>query len=146
MLLIASVASLVAFGIEVYVYTVAYPMLALVGDREFVAIHALHSNRITYSIGPALLLAFFANLVLAVERGRSASGPPVLLACAAALAGGLVLGITAFVQVPLHARLADGRDVAVLAQLNANEWMRALATFAQAGCDVALLALALRAR
>jgi hypothetical protein len=142
MLLIAAVASLVALGIEIYVYTVAYPILAMVGDREFAAIHTLHANRITYSIGPALLIAFFANLVLAADR-RSPHWP---LAAAAALSGAAVLAITLFVQVPLHARLSEGRDLATLTRLNANEWTRALATLAQAACDIALLALALKDR
>jgi hypothetical protein len=143
MLLIASVASLVALGIEIYVFTIAYPILAMVGEGEFGAIHTLHANRITFSIGPALLVAFFANLALALERPRPAHA---WLAIAAAIAGAAVLAITLFVQVPLHARLADGRDVDALARLNANEWMRALATFAQAACDVTLLAFALRDR
>ena len=143
MLLIASVASLVALGIEIYVFTVAYSSFALVGADDFRAVHASHSDRITYSIGPALLVAFFANLILAIQRPR---GARAWLSVGAALAGALVLAITLFVQVPLHARLAGGRDAVAIAQLNANEWMRALATFAQAACDVALLALALRIR
>jgi hypothetical protein len=142
-LLIASVASLVALGIEIYVFTIAYPAFALIGDAEFGAIHALHSERITYSIGPALLFAFFANVALVVNRPRDS---PLWLPICAAIAGAIVLAVTAFVQVPLHARLAAGRDPSAIAALNANEWMRALATFAQASFDVAMLALALRAR
>ena len=142
MLLTATVASLVALGIETYVFTVAYPLFATIGAAEFPAAHAFHAERITYSIGPALLVAFSANVAFALERPR---GIPAALPIAAAVAGGAVLAITAFVQVPLHARLSElGRDLPTIARLNANEWMRALATFAQAACDVAMVALLLR--
>ena len=59
----------------------------------------------------------------------------------------VVLGITAFVQVPIHSELsARGYDAIAIARLNANEPARAVATFAQAACDVAMLAIVLRAR
>ncbi|GAC1307050.1 MAG: hypothetical protein NVS2B3_00510 [Vulcanimicrobiaceae bacterium] len=142
MLLTATVAALVALGIETYVFTIAYPTFALVGAAEFEAIHRLHAERITYSIGPALLVSAFANVALAIARPR---GVPTWLPTVAALASIAVLAITAFVQVPLHARLTEnGRDLATIARLNANEWPRALATFGAAACDVAMVALALR--
>ncbi len=140
MLLVASVAALVALGIEIYVVTIAYPAFGIVGPREFVALHVLHSERITWSIGPALLVAAFANAALVVARPAAV---PAWLAILAAAAGFAVLGITAFVQVPLHAALAGGQDLDVVRRLNANEWLRALATTIQAGADVAMLALAL---
>jgi hypothetical protein len=142
MLLFATVAALVASGIEYYVVAIAYPGFALVGPREFPAIHALHSERITYVIGPALLGAFAANALLLATRPR---GLPLWLVAVAAVSGGIVLAYTAFVAVPLHARLGAGSDAATIAALNATEWMRAIATFVQAGCDVALLWYALRA-
>jgi len=108
--------------------------------RSFLAVHALHSERITYAIGPALLGAFAANALLIFERPR---GVPLWLPIVAAAMGGLVLGYTAFVAVPLHARLREGAGAKTIAALNATEWMRALATFAQGACDVTMLGLAL---
>ena len=141
-LVVAVSASLVALGIESYVLTVAYPLFAVVGDAEFRAMHALHSERITWTIGPALLGAFGANALLAAAPPP---GAPRWLPIVAAIAGGAVLGITAFVQVPLHARLGEtGRDLALIRTLNANEPWRAAATLVQAAADVAMLALALR--
>ena len=55
-----------------------------------------------------------------------------------------MLAYTAFVAVPLHARLQTRLDERVVATLNATEWIRFVATFAQAGCDVAMLWLVLR--
>jgi hypothetical protein len=141
-LFIASVAALFASGIESYVFAIAYPVFALVGSREFSAIHTLHSERITFLIGPALLAAFGANALLVFERPAQV---PLWLALAAALAGGAVLVYTAFVAVPLHARLGAGADAAAIASLNATEWIRALATFVQAACDLAMLWLVARA-
>ena len=142
MLLTATVAALIALGIETYVFTVAYPMFALIGDSEFASVHAFHANRITYSIGPALLVAAFANVALTLDRPRDV---PAWLPVAGALAGLAILALTAFVQIPLHAKLsASGRDLSTIARLNANEWMRALATLVQAACDVAMVAIALR--
>ena len=142
MLVVATVSALVALGIELYVFTVAYPLFALVGEAEFPAVHAFHAARISYSIGPALVLSALANGFLAFE------GPPGLpkaLPVGAALAGLAVLIITAVVQVPLHSKLgALGRDLPTLARLNANEVYRALATLLQAACDVAMVVLLLR--
>jgi hypothetical protein len=142
MLLIASVAALVALGIETYVYTVAYPNFARVGAAEFPAFHSFHTERITFSIGPALLVAAFANAALAFEQPRVV---PLWLPLAATAAGVAVLAYTAVVAVPLHARLSEsGYDAQTIARLNAGEPVRALATFAQAACDVAMLAIVLR--
>jgi hypothetical protein len=135
-LFVALVAASIAAGIESYVFAIAYPAFALVGAREFAAIHTLHSTRITFLIGPALLVAFGANALLVFDRP---SQVPLWLALAAALTGGIVLAYTAFVAVPLHARLAAGPDAAAIASLNATEWVRAFATFAQALCDVAMV-------
>jgi hypothetical protein len=137
-----TVAALLALGIELYVFTVAYPLFAMIGEREFPAVHAFHAARITYSIGPALVLAAAGNGLLLFERPAVVGlGLPI----AATGAGLLVLAITAFVQVPLHVQLdALGRDLPTLARLNANEVYRALFTLVQAGCDVAMLVLLLR--
>ncbi len=140
MLLTAAVAALVALGIELYVVTIAYPLFGIVGSRKFLAVHALHTERITWSIGPALLVAAFANASLLAARPP---GVPMWLAIVATGAGFAVLGITAFVQVPLHGALAAGQDLGVIARLNANEPFRAIATALQAIADVAMLAIAL---
>jgi len=135
--LVAAVAALLALGIETYVFTIAYPGFGRVGEREFADLHAFHANRITYSIGPALIVAFGANVLVAIgSAARHERG----LGIAAALAGGFVLAWTAFVQVPNHGRLARGYDRQTLAALARAEWPRALATVVQAACDVALLA------
>jgi hypothetical protein len=127
---------LFASGIESYVFAIAYPGFALVGAREFVAIHTLHAERITFLIGPALLIAFGANALLVFERPIQV---PLWLTLTAATLGAVVLAYTALVAVPLHARLGAGQDAGAIASLNATEWIRALATFAQAACDVAML-------
>ena len=142
LLTFTTVAALVALGIELYVFTVAYPLFAMIGEREFPAVHAFHAARITYSIGPALLLAALGNGLLVFDRP---DGVPLALPVAAAVAGLLVLAITAWVQVPLHVQLdALGRDLPTLARLNANEVYRAVFTAAQAGFDVAMLLCLLR--
>lgn len=82
---------------------------------------AFHAERITWSIGPALLVAAFGNAALALQK-------PSPAAFVAALAGFAVLAVTAFVQIPLHARLTSGEDPVTIARLNANETARALLT------------------
>lgn len=140
-MLVAAVASLIGLGIELYVFAVAYPLFALIGEREFAAVHALHSSRITYIVGPTIAFAFGANALLAAVP---AGGVPVWLPRLAAAAGAAVLLITAMLQVPLHARLSQfGRDTAAIARLNSNEPWRALAMTLQAACDVAMVWLVL---
>jgi hypothetical protein len=141
-LLTAAVAAIFAAGVEVYIWTVAYPAFAMIDARQFSAFHIMHSSRIALYIGPALIAAFLANSGYALSRP---SGAAFWIAIVAATAGALVLAVTAFVQVPLHARL-EYRDLETIGRLNANEWLRAAATFVQAACDVVLLWLALVAR
>jgi len=142
LLVVASVAALVATGIEYYVVAIAYPAFGMVDARQFLAIHALHTERIAYVIGPALLGAFAANALLVANRPRNV---PLWLPVVAALAGAGVLAYTAFVAIPLHARLAAGADTKTIGALNATEWMRAMLTVLQATCDVVMLWLVLRA-
>ena len=87
------------------VQVVQYPGFALLGDVEFPDFHTHHSARITWIVGPLMLVELLTGLALFPVR------PPGV--GSGLLWTGLVLiainwAATAFVAVPLHAELARG--------------------------------------
>ena len=101
-----------------------YPLFASVGHEGFASYHAAYSERITWIVGPVMILELGSAGVLAIAAWKSGEGR--LLA-----AGGLALVVsiwvaTALVQVPQHGRLGEGYDEATIAALVAGNWIRTL--------------------
>lgn len=96
-------------GVILTIQLVVYPQFLQVGSAEFLRYHSEHSRRITWIVGPVMALELVAAIALAVQHSES----PVAWVGLACLAG--IWGSTAFVQVPLHNRLAQGfsRDLVV---------------------------------
>ena len=118
----ASVA--VMTGLIWLIQLVHYPLMNRVSPAEFTSFHSAHSTRITFIVGPAMILelATAAGLVLAAVSGRFSSG--LAWACLALTAG--VFASTALLSVPQHAVLASGFDAAAHARLVSTNWVRTL--------------------
>ena len=122
-------------GVIWIVQRVQYPALAEHIVHEPGRAARRHQQRITWVVGPLMAVEGITALVLLVDR------PPSMdawMAWAAAILLAVALGSTAFVQVPLHARLAAGDDTAAAPLISTN-WIR---TAAWTGRGV-LLAVAL---
>jgi hypothetical protein len=103
---------------------VHYPLFAAVGVDRFVAYEASHTRLITWVVGPVMLVeAATAGLFVAM---RPASIPAWIPWTGL----GLVILIwisTAILQVPDHAKLANGFDAAAHAHLVGTNWLRTMA-------------------
>lgn len=106
------------------IQVVHYPLFAGVGADRFPAYEADHARLITLVVGPVMLLEAFTAVALLAAR------PATVPAWVAWVGLGLVALIwlsTAAIQVPAHARLADGFDQAAHARLVGSNWIRTVA-------------------
>lgn len=119
-------------GLIWFVQIVHYPLMPEVGGREFVGYERDHTRRTGRVVGPLMLVEAGAAVVLVWQR------PDTLT-----LAGAGILVViwlsTAFVQVPLHARLSIARDEEALRRLVHTNWIRTIAWTARGPLALALL-------
>ncbi len=129
-LLVNLLASAYMAGVIWVVQGVHYPLFARVGDTGFCGYHQSHTSRITWVVGPAMLVEAGCALGLLVW-----ARPDAMPLWAAAAGVGLV-GVnwlsTALVQVPCHNRLARGFDGATHRVLVVTNALRAAAWSAHA--------------
>lgn len=103
---------------------VHYPLFAGVGAGGFPAYAAKHSRRITSLVAPLMLLEVLTGALLLFSPPPV---PPVWVWWAGTALLALIWASTAFVQVPLHARLGAGFDARAHAALVTSNWLRTLA-------------------
>jgi hypothetical protein len=114
---------------------VQYPLFDRVGREAFPTWHAAYTAAITWVVAPLMLAELASALwLLGVVGYRE----PLFLASLLPLA--LVWMATAFVQVPLHGRLARGFDAASHRRLVRSNWLRTSAWTLRAGLLHSLLA------
>ena len=126
-------------GLIWVVQLVHYPMFDRVERGGFAAFEAVHQRRISWIVMPAMLLEAATAAWWALASWRS--DEPLL---AAGINAGLVVVIwasTAWLQVPQHARLAEGFDRDAHRRLVGSNWLRTAAWSAR---TVLLLAVAWR--
>jgi hypothetical protein len=122
---IHALATAAMFGVIWLVQLAHYPLMLAVGPERFPAWHAGHLQRVTFVVGPLMLLETATGLwwILTPEAGT----PPWL----AWVGMGLIFVIwisTAALQVPLHRKLElNGYNAAVIRRLVSTNWIRTLA-------------------
>ncbi|MCS7034703.1 MAG: hypothetical protein NZ561_12040 [Phycisphaerae bacterium] len=123
LLLVNLLATWFLAGLIWMVQLVHYPLFARVGAPEWQAFHTEHMRMITVIIAPMMFIeALSAAALVFVAREY----PPQARLCVW-IAAALVLSnwlVTAGVAVPLHNRLGEGLDVAVVDRLVAVNWLR----------------------
>lgn len=111
-------------GVIWVIQWVHYPSMAYVDPGRFEDAHRQHTARITHIVLPAMgleLVAALAAPLLEPALWRS----PLYLVAGLALAAAWIS--TAVVQVPLHARLAEGFSPEHVARLVWTNWIRTAA-------------------
>ena len=136
-LVISTVAAWGMVGVIWVVQLVHYPLLGRLSALEPKAAAVDHQRRITWVVGPLMAAEGVTALILLVSRPDSMSA---VSAFAAAALLGVALASTAFVQVPLHARLAESHDDAVVTSLITTNWVRTVAWTARGLLLAAVLA------
>lgn len=106
-------------GVIWIIQLIQYPGFMFASRDRFVHFHTFHSRRITFVVGPTMLLELLtaAVLFLAVEQNA--------LVMAVNLASVMLLwALTFFVSVPIHNRLALGFDEKLVRRLTVTNWYR----------------------
>jgi len=135
LLLIHAAATWGLVGLIWTVQLVQYPGLARVGAAELPAFHEHHCARITWIVGPLMACELATGLALLAWRPPAV--PLQLVGSGLALIA-VNWACTAFVSVPLHARLT-ARAPGVQRSLVATNWIRTAAWTARGGCALAML-------
>lgn len=137
--LIAQVlASVGMFGVIWTIQLVHYPLMAHIPPSAFVEYERRHTKAISFIVGP--LMAIEGLCVLVVFFARP-SGIPFWLSLIGGIAEAVAIGTTAFVSAPLHGRLENGFDAALLSRLILTNWIRTIAWTARGIIAVAMLVL-----
>jgi hypothetical protein len=137
-LLHAAVTAFLA-GLIWVVQLVHYPLFDRVEERTFPSFHAAHSRRISVIVVPAMALEAALALLLVL---RPVAGVPFWLPSAGLLLVTVNALSTAFLQVPLHRRLAGGFDPEAHGALVRTNVLRTLAWSLRAVIAFAILAAA----
>ena len=124
LLLLQLASTLALCGLIWTVQLVQYPLFSRVGNEAFTAYHAGHSQRITWVVGPLMLVELGSALMLLAER-------PARLPVASLWLGIFLLAViwlsTAFLQVPRHGELTTGFDPGAHHFLVVSNWLRTAA-------------------
>lgn len=139
--LVHLLATLAMTGVIWMVQLVHYPLFARVGAEGFRGYETEHKSRITWIVGPLMLLELATAIALVAGVGPEAV-PPWMRWAGLSLVG-VVWGSTAFLQVPLHTTLSEGYDGAAHRRLVATNWIRTAAWSLRAVLVLAMTALAL---
>lgn len=111
-------------GLIWLIQQVHYPLMHDVGPAEFSSYSRKHQNRISPVVGIAMFLEVTSALfILGIDRSSRTS--LLFLASLALLA--VIWLSTAFIQVPLHSKLLQGRDPTAIAALVRTNWIRTIA-------------------
>jgi len=116
--------TLALLGLIWFVQVVHYPLFSSVGRESFVEYERLHQVRTTSVVAPLMAIeALSASLILfsdqtSADRTLAGFGWSLVL---------LIWLSTAFLQVPLHRRLAAGYDSQTAARLVKSNWVRTIA-------------------
>jgi hypothetical protein len=115
------------------VQVVLYPLFAETGRENFCSYHARHMLRITLALGPLLAVEGITAAWLLMGGLRN----PWFLG--SLIPQAFIYVSTWFVQVPLHFRLGQGFDAAVLRRLIATNRWRTAAWLLRGVCVVMAL-------
>lgn len=140
LLLANACSTLFMTGLIWFVQVVHYPLFASVGGPGFAAYSRAHQQLTTFVVGPPMLVEALSAALLVVFRPPAV---PAWSAWAGVLLVGLIWISTAALQIPAHARLADGFDAESATRLVATNWIRTIAWSARAALVIWMVSLTL---
>ena len=126
LLLVHAAATWFMVGLIWIIQIVHYPLMARVGAEQATPYAAEHQRRISYIVGPVMLVEGVTAVWLLLEMTSFATALGVVLVA-------LLWLITATVQVPLHARLASAPSRQLVGRLVRSNWSRTLLWTARGG-------------
>jgi len=118
------------------IQAVHYPLFDQVGNESFPAYEAEHARRITWVVGPPMIIELITSATLVFWRPEPI---PAWWAWTGLALVGVIWVSTVALQVPQHNRLAKRFEPGAHRMLVSSNWVRTLAWSARAG--LALYAL-----
>lgn len=115
-------------GLICTIQFVHYPAFRFVHEKDFRSFSAFHTTRMSWLVGPVMI----AEVALVGLMFFEVSASSWVSWTALGLSGVIWLS-TAFLQVPLHNVLAQGKSEAAIERLVATNWLRTLAWIFKAG-------------
>ncbi|MCC6137729.1 MAG: hypothetical protein IT287_03800 [Bdellovibrionaceae bacterium] len=107
-------------GLIWLVQLVHYPAFAQIGDKDFLSFHMQHSQRITYIVGPTMLIELVTAVLLLLPKSESKFFWFNLTGVV------LIWMSTALLSIPLHNTLATGKDLLIINKLVLTNWPRTI--------------------
>lgn len=107
-------------GLIWLVQLVHYPSFAFIGEKSSVKFHQMHVSRITWIVGPMMVLELISGIALLVGA-QMAAFSVVNMAFLI-----LIWTSTALVSVPIHNKLAEKLEVPVIQKLVTTNWIRTI--------------------
>ena len=138
LLLVNAAATWYLTGLIWTIQVVHYPLFAQVGKDSFAGYEASHTRRITWVVGPPMLLELVTSTALVLWRPEPLAAWWAWMGLALV---GLVWVSTVVLQVPQHNRLARQFEPEAHRLLVQTNWVRTLAWSARAGLAVYALAV-----
>ena len=114
-------------GVQWTVHVVVYPQFAAVPPASFAAYERAHQRRISVIVGPLFAAMVLSTGWLVLDHPAGIGVWPMVLTVGLIAA---ILGVTAFVAVPLHRTLAGGWDPGVDRALRRADLVRTVAATA----------------
>ena len=134
LLALHTLSTLSLLGLIWFVQLVHYPLFGMVDEVGFRSLAYEHQRRTTWIVAPLMLVEATTATLLVVKAPDglwlSLSGWLLLV---------VIWAATAFVQVPLHRRLMNGRDSAAIRSLVRSNWIRTVAWSCRSILALALL-------
>ena len=122
---IANVASTLCLcGVIWIIQLVHYPFFSQVGADNFQKFHQSHSFWITPIVAPLMIVELLTSLLILFYTPTNLNYKLLVFAFILTL---ITWASTAFIQVPLHNKLAQGFDAAIHAELVNTNWIRTAA-------------------
>lgn len=107
-------------GLIWVIQLVHYPAFRFVPEQDFVSFERFHSTRITFIVGPVMVIEMMSGLGLVWFTQFN----PVWILNMGAL--GLIWLSTLTLSIPCHNRLGQGKDVDTINRLVVTNWPRTI--------------------
>lgn len=127
-------------GVILFVQVVHYPMIENWDRPHFRAAARRHQRLTAFVVAPPMVVELLASVAALFVPSP---GVPAFLPWVGVALVGAWAGVTAFVSIPLHEKLAaDGYDTAVHRRLVRTNWLRVAAWWLHGGVCAAMLVTA----
>ncbi len=121
--LIHAGATLFLVGLIWTIQIVHYPLFERVGADGYAAYQTAHMSRITYVVAPVMLVELLTAIYFALVNYEPFDAKYFWFGLALVL---IIWASTAFVQSPIHGKLAKNFDIASANKLVLTNWIRTL--------------------